>query len=48
MITERVTCLVRSALIRSDDQPARRFPPVHGGLRVVPNIMIIGRQLSGP
>ena len=49
MITERVRCLVRSArsfaaMINPRDDSLQ----FHSGLRVVPNIMIIGRQLSGP
>ena len=48
MITERVACLVCStrqfaAMINLRDV----FFQFHGGLPVVPNIMIIGRQFSG-
>jgi hypothetical protein len=49
MIAEPLTCLVRPVRSFAAMINQRTFPSKsHGGLRVVPNIMIIGRQLSGP
>jgi hypothetical protein len=48
MITERVTCLVRSERSFASMINLREVSlQFHGGLTVVPNIMIIGWQLSG-